>query len=266
MPFGTYVPYNYSGIPSIYVDDYRNQSLTFVGTDSRYIMIDFQLSDLAWLSSSSSVVSSLPSVISSAGGNIVSSDVGGLTQGLNDAYSYTSSSFEKMVPILCIAIFAILLLQLGSVFTPIRLILMVLASVVISLVIAYAIDIFALSYPIIIFLPLFTVVTLLAVGLDYDIFMVARVREEVIKGKSDADGIRTSITENGGVITTLGILLFVTFGSLVFSDVGIITEMGIGLALGVLVDTFVSWPFFVPSIMLYLEKYNWWPSKLSKRN
>ena len=266
MPFGTYVPYNYSGIPSIYVDDYRNQSLTFVGTDSRYIMIDFQLSDLAWLSSSSSVVSSLPSVISSAGGNIVSSDVGGLTQGLNDAYSYTSSSFEKMVPILCIAIFAILLLQLGSVFTPIRLILMVLASVVISLVIAYAIDIFALSYPIIIFLPLFTVVTLLAVGLDYDIFMVARVREEVIKGKTDTDGIRTSITENGGVITTLGILLFVTFGSLVFSNVGIITEMGIGLALGVLVDTFVSWPFFVPSIMLYLEKYNWWPSKLSKRN
>ncbi|MCW6168858.1 MAG: MMPL family transporter [Thermoplasmatales archaeon] len=266
MPFGTYVPYNYSGIPSRYVDDYLNQSLTFVGTDSRYIMLDFQLSNLAWLSSSSSVVSSLPGVINSAGGNVVSTDIGGLTQGLNDAFSYTSSSFDKMVPILCIAIFAILLLQLGSVFTPIRLILMVLASVVISLVIAYAIDIFALSYPIIIFLPLFTVVTLLAVGLDYDIFMVARVREEVIKGRSDTEGIRTSITENGGVITTLGILLFVTFGSLVFSDVGIITEMGIGLALGVLVDTFVSWPFFVPAIMLYLEKYNWWPSKLSKRN
>lgn len=266
MPFGSYVSYNFSGIPDRYRQDYLNQSLSFIGTNSRFVMIDFQLSNLAWLSSSSSTVSGIPGVVSSASDKVVSVNVGGLTEGLNDAYSYTSSSFDKMVPIICIAIFAILLIQLGSVFTPIRLILMVLASVVISLVVAYAIDIFALSYPIIIFLPLFTVVTLLAVGLDYDIFMVARVREEVIKGRNDTEGVVTSITENGGVITTLGILLFVTFGSLIFSGVGIISELGIGLALGVLVDTFISWPFFVPSIMLYLERYNWWPSKLSKRN
>jgi len=266
MPFGTYVSYKLSGIPQRYREDYLNQSLSFVGTNSRFIMIDFQLSNLAWLSSSSATVSGLPGVVDSASNRVVSVNVGGLTEGLNDAYSYTSSSFDKMVPILSIAIFAILLIQLGSVFTPIRLILMVLASVVISLVVAYAIDIFALAYPIIIFLPLFTVVTLLAVGLDYDIFMVARVREEVIKGRNDTEGIITSITENGGVITTLGVLLFVTFGSLVFSDVGIISELGIGLALGVLVDTFISWPFFVPSIMLYLERYNWWPSRLSKRD
>ena len=92
----------------------------------------------------------------------------------------------------------------------------------------------------------------------------SRVREEVYKGKTDEEGIKTSITENGGVIITLGTLLFATFGSLAFSGIGIIQEIGIGLAFGVLIDTFISWPFFVPSVMLYLHRFNWWPSKIGK--
>ncbi|HLH85822.1 MAG TPA: MMPL family transporter, partial [Thermoplasmataceae archaeon] len=191
--------------------------------------------------------------------------IGGLTQGLNDAFSFTLSSFVKMVPILCAAIFVVLFIQLTSLFTPLRLIAMVLASVVISLALSYI----ALHYygglPVLIFLPMFTVITLLAVGLDYDIFMVTRVREEAFKGKEDAEGIRTSLVENGGVIITLGSLLFATFGALAFSDIGIIVEIGVGLALGVLVDTFISWPYFVPTVMLFLKRLNWWPSKLAKR-
>ncbi|EQD79362.1 drug exporter (acriflavin resistance protein family), partial [mine drainage metagenome] len=48
-----------------------------------------------------------------------------------------------------------------------------------------------------------------------------------------------------------------------FTGIPIMYEIGLGLALGVLIDTFISWPFFVPVVMLYLKKYNWWPSKLS---
>ena len=54
--------------------------------------------------------------------------------------------------------------------------------------------------------------------------------------------------------------------SLYFSGIGIIQEIGIGLGFGVLVDTFISWPFFVPSVMLLLKKYNWWPSRIRDRN
>jgi RND superfamily putative drug exporter len=104
------------------------------------------------------------------------------------------------------------------------------------------------------------------VGLDYDIFMITRVREEVMKGNTDSEGISRSIRENGGVIVTLGSLLFATFGALVFSSLAIMQEIGAGLALGVLVDTFVSWPFFVPSVMLILKRYNWWPSKIAKKH
>ncbi|MCL5881641.1 MAG: MMPL family transporter [Candidatus Thermoplasmatota archaeon] len=262
-PYGDYVPANLSGIRSSYSSQYLSEMKSYIGSDSRYVIIDYQLSELAWLNPSTKFVNDIPSVISSTGSDY-KVYVGGITEGLNNAYSYTLSSFIKMVPILAIAIFAVLLIQLSSLFTPLRLILMVLASVIISLAITYLAVHYYAGLPILIFLPMFTVITLLAVGLDYDIFMVTRVREEAYKGKSDEEGVRVSLEENGGVIITLGVLLFATFGSLAFSGIGIIQEIGIGLALGVLVDTFVSWPFFVPAIMLYLKKYNWWPSKLKR--
>lgn len=264
-PFGYYVPYNLTGIPAEYHSAYNSQIGTFIGSDTHFVRITFELSSLAWKTSASEFVNRLPAIIHARADGSYSIYIGGLTQGFNDAYAYTSSSFGNLVPILALAIFAVLSLQLSSLFTPARLILMVLSSVVISLAITYIILYYVLHMPLVIFLPMFTVITLLAVGLDYDIFMVTRVREEVTHGKSDQEGITTSITENGGVIITLGSLLFATFGSLTFSGIGIMEEIGLGLALGVLVDTFISWPFFVPAVMLYLRKYNWWPSKIGKK-
>ncbi len=264
FPFGYYVPYNLSGIPGTYHGAYVSQMKTFIGSDAHYVRLTFELSSLSWRTAASAFVARLPSIIHTRAGGDYSIYIGGLTQGFNDAYAYTSTSFNNLVPVLALAILAVLSLQLSSLFTPARLILMVLSSVVISLAITYIALYYAMHLPLVIFLPMFTVITLLAVGLDYDIFMVTRVREEVMRGRNDQDGIKTSIIENGGVIITLGSLLFATFGSLAFSGIGIMEEIGIGLAVGVLVDTFISWPFFVPAVMLYLRKYNWWPSKIGR--
>ena len=264
FPFGYYVPYNLTGIPATYRSAYNTQMKTFIGHDSHFVRLTFELSSLSWRQPASNFVNSLVTIIHSAVGGNYSLYVGGLTEGFNNAYSYTSSSFDRLVPVLALAILAVLSLQLSSIFTPARLILMVLSSVVLSLAMTYIALYYVFHMPLVIFLPMFTVITLLAVGLDYDIFMVTRVREEVVRGKSDQDGIVTSIIENGGVIITLGSLLFATFGSLAFSGIGIMEEIGVGLAVGVLVDTFISWPFFVPAVMLYLQKYNWWPSKIGQ--
>ena len=83
-----------------------------------------------------------------------------------------------------------------------------------------------------------------------------------MKGMDNNNAIKDSIKETGGVIIVLGSLLFATFGALYFSGIGIMEEIGVGLALGVLIDTFVSWMFFVPVIMAIMNKYNWWPSKM----
>lgn len=274
FPYGYYVPANYSTIPSSYKSTYMNQTSTFIGNDSHYVTIDFQLASLSWRLQASQFVENLPTIINSSlassgansQGTVKEYYIGGLAQSLNDAHSYTQSTFTKIIPLLLVAIFAVLLIQLSSLFTPLRLIAMVVSSVLVALASVFLIIYYGRGEPILIFVPLFTFITLLAVGLDYDIFMVTRVREEVMRGMSDEEAVLVSIKENGGVIVTLGLLLFVTFGALYTSGIGIMEEIGLALALGVLVDTFISWPFFVPTIMMFLKKYNWWPSKMKSKD
>jgi RND superfamily putative drug exporter len=83
-----------------------------------------------------------------------------------------------------------------------------------------------------------------------------------MRGESDEDAIAEAIEENGGVILVLGFILAGVFGSLIFSSIGIISEIGFAVTAGVLVDTLLSWLFLIPALMLVLKKYNWWPSKI----
>ena len=250
-------------VSSIYSGQYKNQTATYIGHNNKSVEIVVYLSNVAWSNPSANFVNKMPSIVSNVGNpSDYKAYVGGTTEYLNNAYSFTSHSFDNMVPILGITIFIILLIQLASALTPVRLILMVMAAVMMALSITYIIFYYFLHLPVVIFLPLFVFITLLAVGLDYDIFMITKVQENIAKGMNNDEAIKNSIIENGGVIITLGLLLFATFGALYFSGLGIIEEIGVGLALGVLIDTFVSWMFFVPVIMAVMHKYNWWPSKI----
>jgi RND superfamily putative drug exporter len=264
-PFGYSVPYNLSNISSVNSAIYRSTMLGYIGTNTDYAQIEITMSNLAWDPVSSVTTSHLDSNLSALENTYAFKYyMGGTSQGLNDVFSYASSTFMISLPILVIAIFIVLFVQLYAIFTPLRLIIMVLIAVLVALAATYIIIGDILHYALIIFLPIFVVITLLAVGLDYDIFMITRVREEMLKGESTEVAVKRTIEENGGVIITLGLLLFVTFISLSFTGIPIMYEIGMGLALGVLIDTFISWPFFVPVVMLYLHKYNWWPSKITK--
>ncbi len=245
---------------------YASQSLTFVSsTNSRYVEIVFQTYNLGWGSKAISTVTNLYANVKPASNASYTVEIGGLTQSLSDALSSTQTSFSELIPILTVTIFVILLIQISSILTPARLILMVLAAVLVSLSVSYVIFHYLQGFPVVIFMPVFVFITLLAVGLDYDIFMITRVKEEVMKGAGLRDALITSVSENGGVIMLLGSLLFVTFAALYFSAIPLIQEIGIGVGLGVLIDTFISWPFFIPAVMLAIKKYNWWPSKLMDR-
>ncbi|MGP6220871.1 MMPL family transporter [Caldiplasma sukawensis] len=244
---------------------YYNTSLSFISSsNSRYVELVIQTYELGWNSKSINTLNVLYKNIEnnkSADETVV---IGGLTEALGNAFTQTQNSFYELLPILTITIFVILTIQLSSILTPLRLIFMVLAMVLISLMVTYGLFHYLQGYPVVIFMPVFVFVTLLAVGLDYDIFMITRVREEVIKGRTLREGLVTSVKENGSVIMLLGTLLFVTFAALYFSAIPLIQEIGVGVGIGVLLDTFISWPFFIPAIMSIIKRFNWWPSKLEK--
>ncbi len=261
FPYGYYT--NLSGVPGTEKITFEKQINSYIGNNTKYAVVYFQTAALAYRPQTSVQVKNLDSLIASVDhSNSFNFYVGGLTQTFNDMYTSVVNSFDFMIPVLAISIFAILFIQLGSAFTPIRLILMVMAAAAVSLALTFILFFYLFSTYLIVFLPMFVFVTLLAVGVDYDIFMITRVREEITKGSTTEEAIVKSITESGGVIITLGAILFVTFGALYLGGIPILQEIGIGLALGVLFDTFVSWPFFLPVVMMYLKKYNWWPTKL----
>ena len=103
----------------------------------------------------------------------------------------------------------------------------------------------------------------MALGVDYNIFLMTRVREE--SGKlGTRPGILKGLTVTGGVITSAGIILAATFLVLGVLPLVPLREVGIAVAIGVLLDTFVIRTTLVPALAFDMGRKIWWPGKLSK--
>ncbi len=190
---------------------------------------------------------------------------GGETQATYDTQSFINGILPEVVIVLSAAVYVILLLQLRSAFTPLRLVFTILCSVSFALALLSLTFYYALQLPILNFAPLFVVVTMLGVGIDYDIFFVTRIREEVLGGMSDNDAIKTAITKVWVTIFGLGLILSSVFGALLLTNIAMLQEISLTVASAILVDVGVVILFFVPSLMALAEKFNWWPSKSVKR-
>ena len=109
--------------------------------------------------------------------------------------------------------------------------------------------------------PLFTFVFLVALGIDYNIFLMTRVREESIKSGTRA-GMTKGVTVTGGVITSAGIVLAATFSVLGILPLVFLAELGFAVAFGVLLDTLLVRSILVPALVHSIGPKIWWPSKL----
>jgi RND superfamily putative drug exporter len=109
--------------------------------------------------------------------------------------------------------------------------------------------------------PLFAFVFLVALGIDYNIFLMTRVREETIKAGTRA-GMTKGVTVTGGVITSAGIVLAATFSVLGILPLVFLAELGFAVAFGVLLDTLLVRSILVPALVHSIGPKVWWPSKL----
>jgi len=117
-------------------------------------------------------------------------------------------------------------------------------------------------------LPFLMFIFLLALGEDYNILVMSRIREEAHHFPL-REAVRRALTATGTTVTSAGLVLAGTFS--VFAVVGSrgsggsqIRDVGIGLALGVLMDTFIVRTILVPCTVILLGRWNWWPSRLSR--
>ena len=109
------------------------------------------------------------------------------------------------------------------------------------------------------YLPLLVFVLLVALGSDYNIFLMSRVREES-EARPIRDGIRIASGRTGAVITSAGLILAGTFGSMVTAPLIVLAQVGATVAVGVLIDTFIVRSILVPAIATLVGDWSWWPS------
>jgi len=167
-------------------------------------------------------------------------------------------------PIILVVVLLILIALLRAIVAPLILIGTVILSFLAALGVGYfVIDVifgFPGSDP---SMPLFAFVFLVALGVDYNIFLIARAREETIQHGS-RQGILRALAVTGAVITSAGIVLAGTFSVLAVLPLTFLTELGFVVAFGVLLDTFLVRSILVPAIALALGDKFWWPSALSR--
>jgi len=113
--------------------------------------------------------------------------------------------------------------------------------------------------------PLFVFVFLVALGIDYNIFLMTRVREEARK-HGPRRGALIGLSATGGVITSAGAVLAGTFAALATLPVTFLAELGFAVAFGVLLDTIVVRSVLVTALNLDLGHWVWWPSKLGRQS
>ncbi|MFF5427923.1 MULTISPECIES: MMPL family transporter [unclassified Streptomyces] len=112
--------------------------------------------------------------------------------------------------------------------------------------------------------PLYGFVFLVALGVDYNIFLMSRVREESLRHGVD-EGVRIGLTATGGVITSAGVVLAATFAALGVIPLAFLVQIAFIVAFGVLLDTLVVRSLLVPALVRDLGPVAWWPGALSRR-
>ena len=191
--------------------------------------------------------------------------VGGATASVSDLASSSGSDFFNLTALVLVGVFIVLLVALGSVFTPLRLIFTILLSI--SWAMAATVYFFKTYFAseLIWILPIMLLVIMVGLGLDYDIFLVTRIREYVAGGSKDEEAIETAVERTGGIITATGLVTAGAYGTMMLSQIPMLQQLGLAIFIVVLLDATLTRIYLVPSIMMMMKRLNWWaPGRLRR--
>ncbi|WP_311244478.1 MMPL family transporter [Microbacterium sp. WCS2018Hpa-23] len=191
--------------------------------------------------------------------------VGGVTATAIDTNDASIHDRNLIIPVILVVIMLILMLLLRSVLAPVLLILTTVLSfgtaMGVSALVFNGVFDFPGADPAV---PLYGFVFLVALGIDYNIFLMTRVREESLE-HGTREGVLRGLSITGGVITSAGLVLAATFAALSVIPILFLVQLAFIVAFGVLLDTFVVRSLLVPALAYDLGRVIWWPSKLWRR-
>jgi RND superfamily putative drug exporter len=259
-----------SGVPAIGYQLYRATAL-YISPDGRTVQFETGLK--AGDPSTTAATNAVPAIRAEAATvmkSIGATDygVGGQAPAIYDISSVSNSDLATVIPIAIVVIGFLLALVMRSLVAPLYLIISVGLSYLAALGLSVLVFIeLAGDGGLVFFLPFLMFVFLLALGEDYNILVMSRIREEA-QHYPLKEAVSRALVATGTTVTSAGLVLGGTFT--VFAIVGAqqgsnqFRDVGAGLALGILMDTFLVRTLLVPSTVVLLGRWNWWPSKLSR--
>lgn len=175
--------------------------------------------------------------------------------------------FLKVEIIAILLIFILLFAVMKSYVTPIRSILTILMSVVWTVALTHIIFGNLLGDGVIWMIPIILLVVCLGLGMDYDILLTTRIKENhLYKGMTNDDAITHAVTHSGSVITICGLIMGGAFGTLMLSSTTMLQEFGFALCFAIIVDALIVRTYIVPAAMHLLGEWNWKGPKFMHRN
>ncbi len=186
--------------------------------------------------------------------------IGGSASWKNVIYSGIFVEFWNFQAYLVVAaVVLVLVAMLRSLTIPLRLVATVLMSVAWALALTVLVFQGVLGKPTYWLLPIILFSLLISVGTDYDIFLVARIREEVRRGADIRGAVLSAIRTTGPIITGAAAVLGAAFSTLGLSRILILQEVGMAVVTAVLIDAFIMRTLLVPAVLVLLSRWNWWP-------
>ncbi len=254
-----------STVSSEAFDAYK-QSAQFISSDGRTIRFDVSLA--AGPADSTAATDSIPAVRASI--SRVAHDIGATSSGMVGDASFAADvavssghDLALIIPIVLIVLAVLLVIVLRSLVAPLYLVASVGLSYLASLGLAVLVfELIGGQDGINFVLPFFMFIFIMALGQDYNILVMTRIREEAHHAPIH-EAVCRAVKATGTTVTSAGLILAGTFGVLTATGDTQVQEIGLGLAGGILLDTFFVRTLLVPSVAVLLGRWNWWPSRLS---
>jgi len=265
------VPPAGSKVPAIAYEVYRAIS-NYVSADGRTVQYSTGLkSGDPGSTAAMNAVPALRAAATAVARSVGAADsaVGGEAPALYDIGTISNSDLKHVIPIAILVIGLLLAIVLRSLVAPLYLI----TSVGVSYLAALGLSVLLFikiggSGGLVFFMPFLMFIFLLALGEDYNILVMTRIREEA-RALPLRDAVARALSVTGTTVTSAGLVLagtFVVFGVVAGTGSGgsQFRDIAIGLALGILMDTFLVRTLLVPSTVVLLGRWNWWPSRMSR--
>lgn len=233
---------------------------SFVGIDQRTVLLTVQTTQSGL---SASAISALTSIESSFGSysathpSVVQTAYVGGAAVTNDLAVQASLATERLLLAVSVALVIVLFIVLRSWVIPLLAVATIGLSIAWSWGLTYLVLGTWLGIPIFFFVPTLMFILILGLGIDYNIFLLSRIREERLRGRTSANSISEGLARTGGIITAAAIILAGAFATLTVGNFSLLVAIGFSVAVAVLLDAMVVRTYLVPSVLQALGDRVW---------